>query len=214
MKDFQAVFDLERPRHEAWLACRIETSEPDIVRIPGFPSVDGGFGARAVVLESIPQQRLVLEKIDPPATGARVTIAIDPANASGWPTRVKITQCESAAEDDDLARTNWQQSVADFRLFLETGVEAGADPDLALRDHELGAATRETPTYLEITQVEATGFAARAGIEIGDGLVSVNGTRIYDTRQLMTVLAQRGEARRIVVRVVRNKGIVELEAPM
>ncbi len=214
MTDFQAFFDLERPRHEVWQSCRIETSEPSIVRIPGFPSDDGAYGARAKVRESIPQQRLVVETIGAPDAGTEITISIDPANASGWPTRVKIAQRGSEARDEtDLARTIWSQTVADFRLYLTTGVPVGTDGDRVVRDHSLGADTRET-TYLEITDVRSPGFAARAGLEVGDGLVSVGGIRIYDTRQLMTVLANREEGRAVTVRVLRKKALVDLEATM
>ena len=215
MTDFQAFFDLERPRHEVWQSCRIETSERDIVRIPGFPSGDDAYGARAKVTESIPQQRLVVVTIDAPDAGTEITIGIDPANASGWPTRVKIAERRFEAHNDtDLARTNWSQNVADFRLFLEAGVSVGTDRDHVVRAHGLGVDTRETPTCLEITNVHASSFAARAGLQIGDGLVSVGGIRIYDTRQLMTVLAAREEGRAVIVRVLRQQEIVELEAMM
>ena len=197
---FEAVFDLERPRHEAWERCRLDMGN-GWFRLPGFPSSDGSFGARAEILESVPQQRVVAQ-LD--GSTARVVIEIDPANASGWPTRIKVSQQSPAAPGPahrELGQRRFSEAIADFRLYLESGIETPRPKRFDLAD--LGLQTRATPTILEIVAVEPGSPAQCAGITVGDGVLALDGMRIYDARQLEALVTARFPDHAIDVLIVR-----------
>ena len=87
-----------------------------------------------------------------------ITIRVEPANASGWPTRVQIEQGgfdPSLFALKEIFETHWLQIVANFRLYLERRVHA---PDTRWGP-SVGATVRQTPVGLEITNVDEDGFA-------------------------------------------------------
>ena len=127
-KGFKAIFNLDVPRHEVWENCRFDV-QGEICRIPGFPSSDTDLpGCRARVLEYEPERCwLRCRKDDWPCIGTEITIRVEPANASGWPTRVHIEQGgfdPSLFPLKEIFETHWLQIVANFRLYLERRVHA------------------------------------------------------------------------------------------
>ena len=117
-----------------------------------------------------------------------ITIRVEPANASGWPTRVHIEQGgfdPSLFPLKEIFETHWLQIVANFRLYLERRVHA---PDTRWGP-SLGATVQQTPIGLEIVNIDERGFAARCGLSQDDVLIAIDSIRIHDLAQLWTVLA-------------------------
>ena len=159
-------------------------------RIPGFPSRDSNLpGCRARVFEYEPERCwLRCRKDDSPCKETEITIRVEPANASGWPTRVQIEQHgfdSSLFPFKEMFETHWMHIVANFRLYLERRVHA---PDTRWGS-SLGATVQQTPVGLAITKVDKDGFAARCGLSPDDVLITIDSIRIHDLAQLWTVLA-------------------------
>lgn len=191
---FEAVFNIERPLHAVWEACRLPSeSDPprnrdaSACRLPAFPSFDGQSGCAATVIESRPQQSLRLRKDDEPCRGTEIDIRIEPATAAGWPTRVTLRQSGFASwflAAGDVVEAHWQHIVADFRLYLTHGVDV---PGTIWGD--FGATVRETPIGLELLAVTDAALASRCGMHEGDLLLTIGPIRIHTIEQLWTVLA-------------------------
>ena len=187
-KAFEAAFDVERPLHAVWQACRLPTNaEPPACRIPAFPSFDGKPGCAATVLSSEPQQHLRVRKDDEPCAGTEIEIRIGPATAGGWPTRVSVRQSGFAPwllAAGDVAEVHWRHIVADLHLYLvhEVTVPATVWGDF-------GAAVHQTAMGLELGDVTDGGIASRCGMEPGDLLLTVGPIRVHTIEQLWTVLA-------------------------
>ena len=192
----------------------VET-EPGHGRIPGFPSVDGEPGCVARVLASEPQKLLRVRKRDMPCAETMIEIAIGPANASGWPTRVEVTQSAFPPEMDamaDLVDAHWRQIVADVRLYLEHGVVVPG----TVWGASFGALTAQTPVALALTKLDQdqNGFAARCGMREGDLLLTLRGIRIHDLAQLWTVLALSAVGEEVAVAWARGGELHTAVAPL
>ena len=188
-KGFKSIFNLELPRYEVWENCCFD-NQGEVCRIPGFPSRDSNLpGCRARVVEYEPERCwLRCHKDDSPCKETEITIHVEPANASGWPTRVEIEQRgfdASLFPFKEIFDTHWLQIVANFRLYLERRVHA---PDTRWGP-SLGATVQQTPVGLTITRVVEGGFAARCGLSQDDLLITIDSIRIHDLAQLWTVLA-------------------------
>lgn len=92
-------------------------------------------------------------------------------------------------------------------------------PDLALR-RELGEAEYEQlrealgqPTAVAILTVLQDSAAARGGIREGDRIVSYAGQRVYDGRELMSLLREGTPGESVMVEVERDGGIVQIAVP-
>jgi len=133
-----------------------------------------------------------------------ITIRVEPANASGWPTRVQIEQGgfdPSLFPLKEIFETHWLQIVANFRLYLERRVHA---PDTRWGP-SVGATVRQTPVGLEITNVDEDGFAARCGLSQDDVLIAIDSIRIHDLAQLWTVLALKKAGSKMTVSWVHGR---------
>ena len=133
-----------------------------------------------------------------------ITIRVEPANASGWPTRVQIEQGgfdPSLFALKEIFETHWLQIVANFRLYLERRVHA---PDTRWGP-SIGATVRQTPVGLEITNVDEDGFAARCGLSQDDVLIAIDSIRIHDLAQLWTVLALKKAGSKMTVSWVHGR---------
>lgn len=202
-KTFESVFDVERPLHAVWEACRLPTDHvPPKCRIPGFPSFDGQPGCAATIIEVTPQQLLRARKDDEPCAGTEIEVHISPATAGGWPTRVSVRQsgfAPSLLAAGDLVEAHWRHIVADFHLYLAHEVTV---PGTVWGD--IGAGLRQTPIGLELADVTDGGLAARCRMQAGDVLLTIDGIRIHTIEQLWTVLALRTAEEDVSVTWARN----------
>ena len=192
-KTFEAAFNVERPLHAVWEACRLPTDDvPPKCRVPGFPSFDGQPGCAATVIDLAPQQLLRVQKDDEPCAGTEIEIRISPATAGGWPTRISVRQSGFAPwllAAGDIVEAHWRHIVADFHLYLAHEVTV---PGTVWGD--IGAGLRQTPIGLELADVADGGLAARCGMQAGDVLLTIGGIRVHTIEQLWTVLALRTAA--------------------
>lgn len=200
---FAATFEVERPLHAVWQACRLPTDvEPPACRIPAFPSFDGNPGCAATVLTSEPQQQLRVRKDDEPCAGTEIEIRVGPATAGGWPTRVSVRQSGFAPwllAAGDAVEAHWRHIVADFHLYLVHEVTV---PDTVWG--EIGAALRQTPIGLELADLTDGGLAARCDMQPGDVLLTIAGIRVHTIEQLWTVLALVDSRREKAIAWVRD----------
>lgn len=200
---FESVFDVERPLHAVWEACRLATDDaPPACRIPGFPSLDGQPGCAATVIDSAPQQLLRVRKDDEPCAGTEIAIHVSPATAGGWPTRVSVRQSGFAPwllAAGDVVEAHWRHIVADFHLYLVHEVTV---PGTVWG--EIGAGVQQTPIGLELADLTADGLAARCDMQAGDVLLTIAGIRIHTIEQLWTVLALVDSRRETSVAWVRG----------
>ena len=202
-KAFESVFDIERPLHAVWEACRLPADDAGpACRIPGFPSLDGQPGCAATVIDLKPQQLLRVRKDDEPCAGTEIAILISPATAGGWPTRVSVRQSGFASwllAAGDVVEAHWRHIVADFHLYLAHEVTV---PGTVWGD--IGAALRQTPIGLEVADTVDGGLASRCGMQTGDLLLTIAGIRIHTIEQLWTVMALLEPGRETAITWARN----------
>ena len=210
---FDAAFDIARPVHAVWEACRLPgDAEPSTCRIPAFPSFDGQPGCTATIIDLEPQRLLRLRKDDEPCAGTEIEIRIGPATAGGWPTRVSIRQSGFAPQFlalGDIVEAHWRHIVADFRLYLTHEV---AVPGTVWGD--FGATPRQTPIGLELGELAVGGFASRCGMQSGDLLLTIGDIRIQSIEQLWTVLALSRAGVETSVGWIRNGVRIDATAPI
>lgn len=189
--DFEATFVVEIAPREVWEALTRRVVEAEGQRhyvLPGFPSLVPLDlpGARCTPLEVEDERLLRVRKDHHPCQGTEIAVRLEQA---GTGTRVTVVQSGFGAFLDIVGRdtvfAHGQQIVNDLRLYLERGITV---PGTAW-GRSLGAVPRQTPVGLEIARVEPGGFAANAGLEPGDLLLTLRGIRLHDIQQLGTVLA-------------------------
>ena len=202
-KAFESAFDVERPLHAVWEACRLPTNDaPPACRIPAFPSLDGQPGCAATVIDSAPQQLLRVRKDDEPCAGTEIAIHVSPATAGGWPTRVSVRQSGFASwllAAGDVVEAHWRHIVADFHLYLAHEVTV---PGTVWG--EIGAALRQTPIGVELGDLTDGGLAARYDMHPEDVLLTIAGIRIHTIEQMWTVLALVDSRREPAIAWVRD----------
>ena len=212
MVELHESFQVFLPLSAVWERLRMPAAcGAGICRVPGFPSVDGNAGCLVKVESSEPQNRLAGTKADQPCAGTRIDIEIGPANAGGWPNRVRLAQSgfEAPLVDlPDFLNAHWRRIVADFRLYVEHGVTALPG---AWRT-SLGATTCETATGLVVTDVAPGTFADVCGMREDDILLTLAGVRILDTAQLWTVLAMMAPGDLATATWVRDGAVLESES--
>ena len=208
---FESVFDVERPLHAVWEACRLPTDDaPPACRIPAFPSLDGEPGCAATVIDLAPQQLLRVRKDDEPCAGTEITIHLSPATAGGWPTRVSVQQSGFAPwllAAGDVVEAHWRHIVADFHLYLAHEVTV---PGTVWG--EIGAALKQTPIGLELADLVDGGLAARCDMQPGDVLLTIAGIRIHTIEQLWTVLALVDSRRETAITWMRDGRLMTANA--
>lgn len=214
MAELHESFSVFLPLSAVWERLRLPVRcSTGVCRLPGFPSIDGDPGCLVEVETSEPQQRLAGTKMDQPCAGTRIDIEIGPANASGWPTRVRVAQSgfePPLADFPDFLNAHWRRIVADFRLYVEHGVTTPP----AVWGASLGATTHETPVGLAVLKVVPEGFADRCGMREDDILLTLAGVRVLDTAQLWTALAMLTVGDRIPVAWLRDGEVLDSVEPL
>jgi S1-C subfamily serine protease len=79
-----------------------------------------------------------------------------------------------------------------------------------VRRSRLGVSAQNRARWVEITQVDPRGPAARAGVKAGDLLLSVDGHEVGDIDALQRKLASQPIGKTVALRVLRDKRIEEL----
>lgn len=96
---------------------------------------------------------------------------------------------------------------------------AMTDPEQALRK-EMGDSEYERylqamgrPTEVRVMDVLATSNAERSGIQAGDEILSYNGTRVFDTRELNALTMGGSPGQTVTVEVRRNGQTLQVSVP-
>jgi hypothetical protein len=189
--DFEATFVVELAPREVWEAITQRVIEADGAPhyvLPGFPSLPPLDipGASCTPIEIEEGRLLRVRKDHQPCAGTEIAVRLEQA---GTGTRVTVVQSGFGPFLDFVGRDtvfgHGQQMVNDLRLYIERGVTA---PGTAW-GRFLGATPKQTPLGLEIEAIQPGAFAERAGLRVGDLLLTLRGIRIHDLQQLWTVLA-------------------------
>lgn len=122
-----------------------------------------------------------------------------------------------------IARRTQELQVAQMEAQFEaqrSGQRAQVvDPDQALRK-EMGDTEYERylkatgrPTEVRVMEVLATSNAERSGIQAGDEIVSYNGTRVFDARELNSLTMGSSPGQTATVEVRRNGQTLQVSVP-
>ncbi len=206
---FETTFVVSTPRAKAWELLHHAEPAPGVPMKPRpgqlwIPAVEGA----AEEIESVPEERLRARKVTEPCAGTEIVITMED-EATG--TRITIVQSGFGAISDAQRAwlgAGWGAIAADFAAFFERGIALGRHASMWW---SIGCDVRETPAGLVVGDLYPDGFAARAGLEPGDLVVTLAGTPVIDVRDLSVLI--RGPLQTGVettARVLRGEQVLEL----
>ncbi len=183
---FEAVFAVDAPAGQVWNAFeRDDTHDPVRWWLPGFDST-------GEEIEVDPGSFLRVRKDSFPCAGTEIAVTLE-ATETG--TKVTVVQSGFGALFDEMLESleiGWSHIVADLALALQRGVRA--------KRHQrpwatLGCGLRSTAAGLEVVDIAPDSYADRAGLAVGDLLVTFGGAPIITRRELETLMRvfERGE---------------------
>jgi PDZ domain/Activator of Hsp90 ATPase homolog 1-like protein len=183
---FEATFVVSTPRAQAWEWLESATPASDALPPPEpgqwwIPAIEGPAEAREVV----PEKLLRCEKVAEPCRGTEIVITMED-EASG--TRITIVQNgfgAGFAEQRPWLAAGWYSILADFVVFFEHGIALGRHLTWWWA---LGCVVIETDAGLKIGEVNPEGFAAAAGLQRDDLIVTLAGTPVVNVRDLSILL--------------------------
>jgi uncharacterized protein YndB with AHSA1/START domain len=194
--EFRATFTVELSPAEVWAALARKTEDRGASAIDSPPGTQvwlPGWEMTAEVLSAAPEQSLRLRKDAEPCKGTEILVTLEHEDSG---TKVTVVQSGFGARFDialDSLAIGWDFIVKDLALYLETGVLAHRH--MNAWGPSLGAMTRETPSGLVVTRVGPSTLAERAGLEVGDRVLTLAGATVASTRDLAIALrTQRGAA--------------------
>jgi hypothetical protein len=92
-------------------------------------------------------------------------------------------------------------------------IEASLRKDLGDIEYEKYLKATGRPTEVRVMEVYATSNAERSGLKAGDEIVSYNGKRVFDSRELNTMTAQVAAGGSVTVEVKRNGQTMQVSVP-
>lgn len=105
----------------------------------------------------------------------------------------------------------WDENIADFILYLETGVRGGRHFQFG---GGLGATMLDSPQGVRITHVVPGGFAAQAGMRDGDLLLRLNGAPVLSVSDVAFLGREHGPGTEIEAEYVRGRDVLRGTAPL
>ena len=183
---FEATFVVSTPRAEAWqrLASATPADPTPSPAAPGqwwIPAIEAPADEREVIEETL----LRAEKATEPCRGTEIVITMEDAETG---TRITIVQTgfgAGFAEQRPWLAAGWSVILADLVVFFEHGVALGRHLTWWWM---LGCVVIETDEGLRIGDVTVDGFAARAGLQRGDLIVTLAGSPVVSVRDLSILL--------------------------
>jgi hypothetical protein len=94
-----------------------------------------------------------------------------------------------------------------------TNIEAALRKDLGDVEYEKYLKATGRPTEVRVAEVYATSNAERSGLKAGDEIVSYNGKRVFDPRELNTMTTQVAAGGSVTVEVKRNGQTMQVSVP-
>jgi uncharacterized protein YndB with AHSA1/START domain len=167
--------------------------------IPPWDTVHGE------VLEVEPYRRLVTSEGEGVLDGTtRVTVTFESVETG---TRITIVQAgfgTGAAWQDQLEghRHGWARAIRDLVLYLETGVVS--ERFFTMWRCDLGMFLTETAAGVRVSEVAPGGWAEEAGVEIGDVILYVDGSPIFERPDLWVFQTGRRPGDRLDIEVARG----------
>lgn len=92
-------------------------------------------------------------------------------------------------------------------------VEASLRKELGDAEYERYLKATGRPTEVRVMEVLATSNAERSGLKAGDQIVSYNGKRVFDARDLNTLTSQTAAGGSVTVEVKRNGQTMQVSVP-
>lgn len=214
---FERTFTVDLAPDDVWQA--VARPVPDAAQ----PEAGGaathyllpGFEARCSVLEQDVGRLLRVRKDEEPCSGTEIVVRLEHAGSG---TKVTVVQSGFGPWLPDVIETFgmvWNMIVADLKLYLErrisikTHLFSQPPPSLGL-----GCKTQDELSGLTVAQVEADGFAARAGIRQGDLLLELNGARLLNELQLMDLMRMCSAGSELQVRWARGRDLMQGRASL
>jgi hypothetical protein len=182
MTEFRTSFEVTATPAEAWKA--LDALQHDHERPAGRWWLPG-FEGTGTEVEAVAEHRLTVRKDKWPCPGTLITITFDHV-ATG--TRVTVVQ--SGFDEAFVAAAGesfWivaEHIAADLRLFFATGILGGRHK---LPWVSFGCDVVATPVGLEVTRIDPSGWAERAGVAIGDVLLTIGGAPVTTMRDFVTL---------------------------
>jgi membrane-associated protease RseP (regulator of RpoE activity) len=94
-----------------------------------------------------------------------------------------------------------------------TNIEASLRKELGDAEYEKYLKATGRPTEVRVMEVLATSNAERSGLKAGDEIVSYNGKRVFDPRELNTMATQVTAGGSVTVEVKRNGQTMQVSVP-
>ncbi len=197
---FEATFTVSIAPDEAWplIVRKVEDKTQSAVESAvGTQVFLPGWEMTGVVLETASGKSLKLRKDAQPCKNTVILIELE---AAGSGTRVRVVQ--SGFGIDTKAALNTPLGIGadfiftDFALYLETRGGVMAHRHMSSWAVSFGADVKETSAGLLITKAPENTFAARAGMQAGDRLITLAGAAVISWRDLvLTLRTQMGQER-------------------
>lgn len=197
-ESFKTTFTVEITPANAWplIARKVDDkSQSAVESAPGTQVYLPGWEMTGEVLEATPGKALKLRKDTFPCKDTIILIELE---AEGSGTRVRVVQ--SGFGIDTAKALNTPLGIgayfifSDLALYLETGVMAHRH--MSSWSVSFGGNVEETPAGLRVVSVQPDKFAAHAGLQPGDRLLTLAGASVLTERDLVIALrTQHGQER-------------------
>jgi len=178
---FEATFIVEVPLADAWerfASHRRHDGDAVMWQLPVFE-------ASASEIECVAEEQVRLTKEVEPCKGTEIVVRFEQADSGTKVTLVQSGFGQSFHDMFDALSVGWGQIVADFAAYLERGVVVRR---YASPWAWLGAQVDQRAAGLEVVEVSSNSFAERAGLVVGDVLVTVGRGPIVDERDLLMMM--------------------------
>lgn len=194
------------PRH-VWDKSHTVLVPERTCHIPVLPNYDDDSGSQGRIVKTDPERLLVAIKESQPFLGAEISIRLEPANASGWPTQVTLShnRTETSTDFHDYSdHFLWKEFGVNYRLYLEQSVIC---PPYN-RPITLGMSLEETPLGLVVNEIGDKSAAEMCGIRSKDLLITLQGVRILSANQFFSITSLLTREENVEIKISRNNKIL------
>jgi uncharacterized protein YndB with AHSA1/START domain len=105
----------------------------------------------------------------------------------------------------------WDESLADFALYLETGISGGRHFQFT---SGIAATALPSPAGVRITHVVPDGFAAAVGMRAGDLVLRLNGAPVLTFSDIAFACREHAPGTEIEAEYIRGKEVMHGRAPL
>jgi uncharacterized protein YndB with AHSA1/START domain len=211
---FERTFSLSVPVERAWRAFT-DPEELEVWFTDKFTADTAGDEQTAVaespggrvgfaVTEFVENKRLGYRQwAADPATGIDVTVVFEEVDGG---TKITMTQAgfgTGSILSSDQVRRGMDETLADLVLYLEHGVRFARHRDVTARS-SLGAWFVEVPGAVAVDEVTPHSFADRAGLQVGDLLLQLGHSSVFDISDVAFFLREHAEGDEVAVVYARD----------